>query len=157
MTAAEALARLLLEARQSGRRIEALPTELIPATAAAAYEVQALVAARLGSIAGWKVGAASPTAEITCAPLFASLVAPSPARFLARQFPLGGIEGELAFRLGRALPPRAEAYGEDEVWAAVATLAGVEMGLAVAGVPHKKGGVEVAMDYLAGNAGAARR
>jgi alanine-glyoxylate transaminase / serine-glyoxylate transaminase / serine-pyruvate transaminase len=39
----------------------------------------------------------------------------------------------------------------------VATLAGVEMGLAVAGVPHKKGGVEVAMDYLAGNAGAARR
>jgi 2-keto-4-pentenoate hydratase len=122
MTAAEALARLLLEARQSGRRIEALPTELTPATAAAAYEVQALVAARLGRIAGWKVGAASPAADITCAPLFASLVAPSPARFLARQFPLGGIEGELAFRLGRALPPRPEAYGEDEVWAAVATL-----------------------------------
>jgi alanine-glyoxylate transaminase/serine-glyoxylate transaminase/serine-pyruvate transaminase len=37
------------------------------------------------------------------------------------------------------------------------TLAGVEMGLAVAGVPHKKGGVEAAMDYLAGNAGAPRR
>lgn len=122
MSAAEALARLLLEARDSGRRIAALPPELIPVTAAAAYEVQALVAARLGSIAGWKVGAASPTAEITCAPLFASLVAASPARFPARQFPLGGIEGELAFQLGRALPPRAEAYGEDEVWAAVATL-----------------------------------
>jgi alanine-glyoxylate transaminase/serine-glyoxylate transaminase/serine-pyruvate transaminase len=28
------------------------------------------------------------------------------------------------------------------------TLAGVEMGLAVAGVPHKKGGTAVAMDYL---------
>ena len=30
------------------------------------------------------------------------------------------------------------------------TLAGVEMGLAAAGVPHRKGGVEAAMDYLAG-------
>jgi len=29
-----------------------------------------------------------------------------------------------------------------------ATLAGVEMGLALAGVPHKKGGVRAAMDYL---------
>jgi alanine-glyoxylate transaminase/serine-glyoxylate transaminase/serine-pyruvate transaminase len=30
------------------------------------------------------------------------------------------------------------------------TLAGVEMGLALAGVPHRKGGVAFAMDYLAG-------
>ncbi|MEW6670328.1 MAG: aminotransferase class V-fold PLP-dependent enzyme [Thermodesulfobacteriota bacterium] len=29
------------------------------------------------------------------------------------------------------------------------TLAGVEMGLSLAGVPHKKGGVEAALDYLA--------
>jgi len=32
----------------------------------------------------------------------------------------------------------------------VGTLCGVEMGLALAGVPHKRGGVEAAMDYLAG-------
>ena len=30
------------------------------------------------------------------------------------------------------------------------TLAGVEMGLALAGVPHRKGGVDAAMAYLAG-------
>jgi alanine-glyoxylate transaminase/serine-glyoxylate transaminase/serine-pyruvate transaminase len=36
------------------------------------------------------------------------------------------------------------------------TLAGVEMGLALAGVPHKKGGVAAAMDYLAGAAAPAR-
>jgi alanine-glyoxylate transaminase / serine-glyoxylate transaminase / serine-pyruvate transaminase len=35
------------------------------------------------------------------------------------------------------------------------TLAGVEMGLAAAGVPHKKGGVGAAMEYLGGNIGAA--
>jgi alanine-glyoxylate transaminase / serine-glyoxylate transaminase / serine-pyruvate transaminase len=32
------------------------------------------------------------------------------------------------------------------------TLSGVEMGLRVAGVPHKPGGAQAAMDYLAGNA-----
>ncbi|MEX2643627.1 MAG: aminotransferase class V-fold PLP-dependent enzyme [Acetobacterales bacterium] len=32
------------------------------------------------------------------------------------------------------------------------TLSGVEMGLAIAGVPFNKGGVQVALDYLAGNA-----
>jgi len=34
------------------------------------------------------------------------------------------------------------------------TLAGVEMGLGVAGVPHRKGGVQAAMDYLAETAAA---
>jgi alanine-glyoxylate transaminase/serine-glyoxylate transaminase/serine-pyruvate transaminase len=32
------------------------------------------------------------------------------------------------------------------------TLSGVEMGLAVAGIPHKAGGVQAAMNYLQGNA-----
>jgi len=32
------------------------------------------------------------------------------------------------------------------------TLAGVEMGLGLAGVPHKRGGVAAAMEYLGGNA-----
>jgi len=35
------------------------------------------------------------------------------------------------------------------------TLSGVEMGLAAAGIPHRAGGVQVAMAYLQGNAGAA--
>lgn len=37
------------------------------------------------------------------------------------------------------------------------TLAGIEMGLALAGVPHKKGGVQAALDYLAGQAPSAAR
>ena len=36
------------------------------------------------------------------------------------------------------------------------TLAGVEMGLELAGVPHRKGGVQAAMEYLAGQARIAR-
>jgi alanine-glyoxylate transaminase / serine-glyoxylate transaminase / serine-pyruvate transaminase len=34
----------------------------------------------------------------------------------------------------------------------IGTLGGVEMGLRVAGVPHKPGGVQAAVDYLSGNA-----
>jgi alanine-glyoxylate transaminase/serine-glyoxylate transaminase/serine-pyruvate transaminase len=36
------------------------------------------------------------------------------------------------------------------------TLAGVEMGLGLAGVPYRRGGVDAAMEYLAGNALGAR-
>jgi alanine-glyoxylate transaminase/serine-glyoxylate transaminase/serine-pyruvate transaminase len=36
------------------------------------------------------------------------------------------------------------------------TLAGVEMGLELAGVPHKKGGVAAAIDYLTAAAGTAQ-
>ena len=34
----------------------------------------------------------------------------------------------------------------------VGTLGGVEMGLRAAGMPHRPGGVQAALDYLAGNA-----
>jgi alanine-glyoxylate transaminase/serine-glyoxylate transaminase/serine-pyruvate transaminase len=34
----------------------------------------------------------------------------------------------------------------------IGTLGGVEMGLRVAGVPHKTGGTQAAIDYLSGNA-----
>ena len=118
----EVLARLLLEARNSGEAIAELPAALVPASAEEAYAVQDLLAPALGAVAGWKVGAASPEAEPNCAPLFADLVAPSPARFAAERFPLGGIEGELAFRFARALPPRPSPYGEEEVWQAAASL-----------------------------------
>ena len=38
----------------------------------------------------------------------------------------------------------------------IGALAGVEMGLALAGVPHRKGGVQAAMDYFAAEASPAR-
>jgi alanine-glyoxylate transaminase/serine-glyoxylate transaminase/serine-pyruvate transaminase len=39
--------------------------------------------------------------------------------------------------------------GDTNDLAIIGALAGVEMGLALAGVPHRKGGVQAAMDYLA--------
>jgi 2-keto-4-pentenoate hydratase len=121
--AVEALATHLVAARQGSERIAALPPELVPASEAAAYAVQDAVLRRLGAaVAGWKVGAAGPAAAPNCAPLLDGLVLPSPARLDPQRFPLLGIEGELAFRLGRGLPPRARPYDEDEVWDALDTL-----------------------------------
>ncbi|MFN3447262.1 MAG: pyridoxal-phosphate-dependent aminotransferase family protein [Roseococcus sp.] len=60
---------------------------------------------------------------------------------------LGNGLGQLndrVFRIGH--------LGDFNDLALMGTLSGVEMGLAVAGVPHKAGGARAAMDYLIGNA-----
>jgi alanine-glyoxylate transaminase/serine-glyoxylate transaminase/serine-pyruvate transaminase len=56
---------------------------------------------------------------------------------------LGRIDDRV-FRIGH--------MGDLGVLQLMGTLSGVEMGLRVAGVPHRPGGAQVAMDYLAGNA-----
>ena len=56
---------------------------------------------------------------------------------------LGKLQGRV-FRIGH--------LGDMNELMLCGTLAGVEMGLAAAGVPHTKGGVQAAMDYLNGNA-----
>ena len=57
---------------------------------------------------------------------------------------LGRLAGKV-FRIGH--------LGDFNDLALMGTLAGVEMGLALAGVPHKKGGVQTALNYLAERAG----
>jgi alanine-glyoxylate transaminase/serine-glyoxylate transaminase/serine-pyruvate transaminase len=52
-----------------------------------------------------------------------------------------GILKDRVFRIGH--------LGDFNDLSLIGTLGGVEMGLAVAGVPHKHGGVVAAMDYLA--------
>lgn len=54
---------------------------------------------------------------------------------------LGKVKGKV-FRIGH--------IGDFNDLMLAGTLSGVEMGLAVAGVPHKKGGVQAALDYLSG-------
>jgi alanine-glyoxylate transaminase/serine-glyoxylate transaminase/serine-pyruvate transaminase len=56
---------------------------------------------------------------------------------------LGRLDGKV-FRIGH--------MGDLGVLQLAGTLAGVEMGLQAAGVPHKAGGVQAAMNYLTGNA-----
>ena len=56
---------------------------------------------------------------------------------------LGRIDDKV-FRIGH--------MGDLGVLQLTGTLSGVEMGLRVAGIPHKAGGVQAAIDYLSGNA-----
>jgi alanine-glyoxylate transaminase/serine-glyoxylate transaminase/serine-pyruvate transaminase len=56
---------------------------------------------------------------------------------------LGKLAGKV-FRIGH--------LGDFNDLTLAGTLAGVEMGLELAGVPHKKGGAQAAMDYLAARA-----
>ncbi len=121
MTDVATAARLLLDARERGRAITALPLHARPQSAADAYALQDAQLRALGPIGGWKVGARTADAEPNCAPLPASLVFRSPQHFAAR-FPLYLVEAEIAFTLARDLPPRAAAYTEDDVAAAIASV-----------------------------------
>lgn len=120
---AAGLARLLVEARHTGRRVGMLDGDLLPASEADAYAVQEETARLLGAtIAGWKVGAANATAAPVAAPLLMTLVAPSPARLVVAADSFRGVEAELALSLARDLPARATPYNEDEAWDAVAAV-----------------------------------
>ena len=111
-------AALLLDARRTNKPIDDLPAGLRPATLDEAYFVQDRLALAYGEIGGWKVGA--PTADAT--PMFA----PMPLAWIASnhaelggRYRFRGLEAEIAFQMGRDLPPRETAYSRDEVVAAI--------------------------------------
>jgi 2-keto-4-pentenoate hydratase len=110
---------LLLDARRTRRLPAALPPAARPADATAAYAIQDELVAALGGIGGWKVGAASPTAEPGCSPLPAPGIVSSGHVFARHAFSVNGLEAELAFTLGCDLPPRAAPYAEADVLAAL--------------------------------------
>lgn len=76
-----------------------------------------------------------------------------------------GLRAEILERcnmsLGNGLGPLADRVfrighlGDFSLGSVTGTLANVELGLRAAGIPHKSGGVEAAVSYLAGNAGPA--
>ncbi|MGH7061650.1 MAG: 2-keto-4-pentenoate hydratase, partial [Stellaceae bacterium] len=121
-------ARLLCEARAGHRPLDELPGGCQPQSDADAYQIHDALAARLGeAIGGWKIGVASEAADGFCAPILAHMIRPSPAAYTAAELRLIGIEGELALRLGRDLPPREKPYGRDEVVAGATLHPAVEI------------------------------
>ena len=111
-------------------RLDALPAELQPADRASAYRVQAQIEAfSVAPLLGWKIAATSIAGQ-----KHIGVDGPMAGRLLAeRRVPDGGTtplgnnlmqvaEMEFAFRRARDLPPRAEAYTQDEVLSHVASL-----------------------------------
>ncbi len=133
--AARAAASLLREARRERRPLPTLPESCRPRDMAEAYAIQAAFlagpSAADGALQtrGYKLACTSPKAQAalgTDGPfpgrLLDGAIHDSPAALAADQHIFRLVEPEFAFRLGQDLPPRAEAYGEAEVAAAVAAL-----------------------------------
>jgi 2-keto-4-pentenoate hydratase len=115
-----AAAGMLLRARRTNTPIDDLPAEVRPVTLDEAYFIQGRLALAYGEIGGWKVGA--PTADAT--PMFA----PMPRAWIAsNNAELGGkhrfrgLEAEIAFLVGKDLPPQGKTYSRDEVVDAIAS------------------------------------
>jgi len=109
---------LLLDARRTGKTIDDLPQELQIANLEEASFVQDLIAAALGPVGGYKIGAPSLADTPAFAPMPAAWIYASGAELPGR---LRILEAEIAFLVGEDLPPRATPYTRDEVFAAMAS------------------------------------
>lgn len=121
----ESSATVLTQARlgRTARPLD-LPLPLRPHNAAQAYAVQDAVVRQRGTVAGWKVGAASPQAlparaALTADSLWVTTGHAQGQSLRAADYAVLGVEAELAYELAVDLPPRATPYTEAEVLAAV--------------------------------------
>lgn len=120
-----AAARLLVQARRGGALLEALP--VVPASVAEAHAIQDATAELLGTPVGGFKAAAVGSDEPTRGLIYAPTIRPAPARIPAAEVPLCGVEGEVAFRFTRDLPPRAAPYTREEVAGAMEACAAIEV------------------------------
>jgi 2-keto-4-pentenoate hydratase len=117
------LADLLHRAHGNGSLISALPPELTPADADAAFALQHQVLRLRGArIGGWKVGSKSASGPIHGAPLPHDCVLQSGAMAPLRRFGHCGLELEIAFAFGRRFEPSTTPYSEEEVAAGVSSM-----------------------------------
>jgi 2-keto-4-pentenoate hydratase len=114
-------ANILLTARRTQQPIDDLPPELRPRSLEEAYYVQDVMLEALGKAGGWKVGAAAPDAEPLYAPMPFILFGERGARITTEFRRLRGVEAEIAFLVGKDLPPRSLPYTREEVVAAIAS------------------------------------
>jgi 2-keto-4-pentenoate hydratase len=119
LAAIDEVAKLLVRARRTGERLDALPPRLRPANFADSCAVMDAVDRLIGDrISGTKI-AAMPGTEVVYAPLQASRVFTSPARVPVALVPSKTMECEISFRLTRDLPARSSPYSEQEVFDAL--------------------------------------
>jgi 2-keto-4-pentenoate hydratase len=110
---------ILMGVRQGGPRVAGLGAAA-PQDEAGAWAIQREVLQRLGGrIGGWKC--ATPPGKPSSAAMLDTVgLRPGPTRWPVPPGGQIGIETEIAFRLGRSLPPRATPYGPEEVQDAIA-------------------------------------
>lgn len=145
----EEAAALLAAARQQRLRIASLPEACRPRSVKDAHAIQdaaaAMLQAAVGAFKATAPVAPDPTrdqgsvhassdpdapwsiAEGVRALILAPTIHPSPAAIPSREMPQCGVEGEIAFRFRRDLPPRATPYTREEIAAAVDAYPAIEV------------------------------
>lgn len=121
---------LLIRHWQEGTTLGALPRSLRPQTRAEGYLIQScLEDISSEELAGWKIAATSLAGQKHIAVdgplagrLLREMVHPDGATLIFGDNHMRVAEAEFAFRMGRDLEPRAEAYSHKEVMDAVAAL-----------------------------------
>ncbi|MGB8538842.1 MAG: 2-keto-4-pentenoate hydratase [Acidobacteriaceae bacterium] len=112
---------LLLEARRTVQPIDDLPQGMAPGTLEEAYYVQDLMLKAIGKAGGWKVGATTPDGTPFYAPMPVDGFITS-GQPISRQYRrLRGVEAEIAFLIGKDLPPRSTPYSRAELVDAIAS------------------------------------
>jgi 2-keto-4-pentenoate hydratase len=117
-------AKELAAARESGVLMDDLGEPLQPVSLAEAYFVHGELASLLGPVGGWKVGAPAADATPASAPMpqrWINLDALTGGTAVIARHRYRGVEAEIAFRVGTALPPRGEKYSREEIVAAMAS------------------------------------
>lgn len=123
------LAEKLARARAEARMLEAPEGAGQVGSVAEAYRVQDALAATAGAVRAWKVSAlvpeqqrGYPTDRPVAGPLFTPFVHDSPARVARKSLVAPLLECEIAYLLGRDLPPRDTPYTRAEIADAVEAL-----------------------------------
>jgi 2-keto-4-pentenoate hydratase len=114
-------AELLLQARRTLQPIDELPPGLRPKTLEEAYYIQDVMLQALGKVGGWKVGAPAPDATPLYSPMPGASCTTSGERVATQFGRMRGVEAEIAFLLGKDLPPRATPYSREELVNAIAS------------------------------------
>jgi 2-keto-4-pentenoate hydratase len=119
-------AELFLEARRAAAPFADLSAAFAPTSLEEASFVQdvmyrALEPALAQTPRAWKVGAPAPDATPLFGPMIAAWIKPSPALFDDSRHRLRGLEAEIAFLMGKDMPPRAVPYTREEFIDAIAS------------------------------------
>ena len=114
-----AAADMLLDARRTLTPIADLPTDLQPQSLEEASFVQDEMARAFGPVGGWKIGAPASDATPAFSPMPLAWIAAGGSTLGGPLHRLRGLEAEIAFHIGKDLPPRAAAYSREEIIAAI--------------------------------------
>jgi 2-keto-4-pentenoate hydratase len=116
----EAAAQYLFAARTRGTPGARIPESCRPDDIDAALAIQRRVTALAGvGVGGWKCSVPSAARPVLAAPIYTPTIRRDSPCPLPASGGMARIEPEVAFLLGRDLPPRATPYTEEEIRAAV--------------------------------------